>query len=98
MPRTKKPLIPFDEKLTARKITVLEPGEYTGADIRSIRVTMGVSQPMFAKLVGSSPASVVHWEDGTGIPSTIARRLFDVISRDPMGYFNSFAAPRERRQ
>ena len=95
MAKKKKPLIPNDEKMTARKIDVAPPGIYSGAEIREMRVKMAVSQPMFAKLLGASTASVAHWEDGTSIPSTIARRLFDVIRRDPLGYFNSLATLRQ---
>jgi len=44
---------------------------------------LGVSQPLFALILGVSPAAVKAWEQGNKKPSGTARRLMQLFERDP---------------
>jgi len=70
---------------------VAAPGHYTPKDVRKLRQTLGVSQPLFARLMGVSTVLVQSWEQGQRTPSPMARRLLDEVRRDPHRWA---AAPR----
>ena len=69
--------------MTVRHVEVPEPGRYTAAAVRKLRQGLGVSQPVFAQLMGVSTVLVQSWEQGQRVPSRMARRLLDEIRRDP---------------
>jgi DNA-binding transcriptional regulator YiaG len=48
--------------LTWHAVEIEEPARYGPADIRGVRDSLGLSQPLFAKLIGVSPALVKLWE------------------------------------
>lgn len=68
---------------TARTIDVPDPGVYRPRHVRDLRDRLGVSQAVFAHLLGVSPVLVKSWERGVRRPSPLARRLLDTISADP---------------
>lgn len=70
-------------KVTARRVDVLAPPEYTDRDIRRVRERLGVSQAVFAELIGASASTVRAWERGARKPSDMARRLIALAERDP---------------
>ena len=53
---------------------------WTPAEIKDLRVKMGLSQPEFAQLVGASVTTVSRWENGHQSPSRITRKLLDTIA------------------
>lgn len=69
-----------------RTVQVNEPGDYSPADVRKLRDVLGVSQSVFAKLLGVSSELVENWEQSVTVPRPIARRLLDEISRDPRAF------------
>ena len=72
------------DKYNVRTVRVIpEPRDYKPADVKRIRDSLGVSQPVFARMVGVSPALVRAWECGQRRPALIARRLLDRIAADP---------------
>jgi putative transcriptional regulator len=72
------------EKFTVRTVRIVpEPNRYDAAAVRKTRELVGVSQPVFARMLGVSPALVRAWEIGQRQPATMARRLLDVIRSDP---------------
>jgi len=73
----------FEGKVTVRHVEVPEPEEYPPSRIVKLRQELGVSQPVFAKLMGASTVLVQSWEQGQRVPSPMARRLLDEIRRDP---------------
>lgn len=73
----------FEGRVTVRHVQVADPGHYTAAAVRKLRRTLGVSQPVFAQLMGVSTVLVQSWEQGQRTPSRMARRLLDEIHRDP---------------
>jgi len=50
----------------------MRTGRYTADEIRTARLTMGLSQPAFAKRLGVSTGSIRNWEQGRTSPGTLA--------------------------
>jgi putative transcriptional regulator len=71
------------EMFTVRTVEVPEPGAYRARQIRQLRQTLGVSQAVFAHLLGVSVILVKSWERGVREPSLMARRLLDTIRANP---------------
>jgi len=76
-------------KVTVRTMEITEPGKYGAREVRALRDRLGVSQGIFAALVGVSPVLVAHWEHGIRKPAPLACRLFDKIKENPPGYLAS---------
>lgn len=64
-------------------VVILGPPAVSGQDVAAARKALGVSQPIFAKILGASVQSVRAWEQGTKPPSGVARRLIGEIRHDP---------------
>ena len=78
---------PLREKYTVRTVRVVpEPGEYGAAEVRHAREQVGVSQAVFARMLGVSAALVRSWECGQRKPAPIARRLLDVVRSNPSNW------------
>jgi putative transcriptional regulator len=70
-------------KVTVRRVNVVPPPEYQDTDIRRVRERLGLSQAVFARLLGASASTVRAWERGARHPSDMARRLIQLAERDP---------------
>src|SRR5436305_162249 len=66
-----------------RHVRISEPGRYDAQAVRSLRRELGLTQRLFAALIGVSVELVEHWEQSRREPGTLARRLLDEIARDP---------------
>ena len=66
-----------------RTVSIPGPGKHSPAAVKKLRLSLGMSQPVFAELIGVSGILVQSWERGVREPSPLARRLLDTISRDP---------------
>jgi DNA-binding transcriptional regulator YiaG len=78
---------PLREKYTVRTVrTVADPADYDAAAVRSTRELVGVSQAIFARMLGVSAALVRSWECGQRKPAPIARRLLDLVRADPANW------------
>jgi DNA-binding transcriptional regulator YiaG len=55
------------------------------------RKALGVSQPVFARILGASVQSVRAWEQGVKPPSGVARLLIGEIRHDPEYWRKRFA-------
>ena len=76
--------IPLESKFTVRTVEVPDdPGSYDAKAIRRTRDKIGVSQALFARLLGVSPILVSSWEQGARVPALWARRLLDEVNHDP---------------
>jgi DNA-binding transcriptional regulator YiaG len=75
--------IPLEEKYTVRHVVVPAPGTYNARAVRATRDRLGISQRVFANLLGVSLVLVQAWEQGKRIPNATARRLLDEINREP---------------
>jgi len=72
-----------EQVFTVKTVEVPDPNVYTAGQIRRLRDSLGVSQAVFAHLLGVSVVLVKSWERGARQPSLIARRLLDTIRADP---------------
>lgn len=70
-------------KVTARQAVVTPPPEYDAKRVQQVRERLGLSQSVFAALVGSTPAAVKAWEQGRRNPPGPARRLLEIAERSP---------------
>jgi len=73
-------------KMTARRVDVVPPPEFGDLDIQRVRERLGVSQTVFADLLGASPSTVRAWERGARQPSEMARRLLELAEREPEAF------------
>jgi putative transcriptional regulator len=73
-------------KLTMKTVEIPDPPHFSAASIRRLRDRLGVSQGIFAKLLGVSRKLVEAWEAGARTPSPMACRLLDAIARRPTFY------------
>lgn len=62
---------------------VLEPRKYSRIAVRKTRHRLGVSQSIFAQMLGVSTKLVQAWEQGTRNPERIARHVLDDINQQP---------------
>ena len=66
-----------------------EPPEYSKSRIKKIREKiLKVSQPVFATILGCTPSAVKSWEQGDNRPNGPARRLMELIEKDPAHFLN----------
>ena len=70
-------------KVTVRTVDVVPPQQYRERDILRVRERLGLSQAVFASLLGASVSTVRAWERGAREPSEMARRLLEVAERQP---------------
>ena len=81
---TMKAGIPLSARYTVRHVEApIPPREYTPADVRETRGKIGVSQALFAGLLGVSAVLVRSWEQGSRVPAAWARRLLDEVNHNP---------------
>lgn len=70
-------------KVTARRVDVVPPPEFGQEDVQRVRERLGLSQTVFADLIGASASTVRAWERGARQPSDMARRLLELAERQP---------------
>lgn len=72
-------------KLDAKKVKItVEPlPEMTADEIKSVRNGTGLTQSIFAKVMGVSVKTVEAWEKGTNQPIGPARRILSIMKNDP---------------
>jgi len=72
-------------KINVRKETItIEPiPEITASKIKEIRNNAGLTQAMFAAIIGVSQKTVEAWESGTNRPIGPARRMISIIQFHP---------------
>jgi DNA-binding transcriptional regulator YiaG len=78
-----------DRIRTVTKVSVNEPGKHVAASIKRLRLKLGISQAVFAEGLGVSTILVSGWEQGVREPSPLARRLLDIVRRDPAAWLAS---------
>src|SRR4051812_12684210 len=74
---------PLEDHFTVRTVEVPEPQEFDASRVQAVREKLGLSQAVFAKLVGVSKILVQSWEQGAREPSALARRLLAEMDRNP---------------
>lgn len=69
--------------VTARRVKVAEPPHYSAARICRLRITMGLSQAVFADALNVSRETVRAWEQDKRRPNGATLRLLEVAERHP---------------
>jgi DNA-binding transcriptional regulator YiaG len=83
--------IPLETRYTVRQVIAVEPPPaLTPADVRGIRESLELRQPVFAAFLGTSPSTVRSWEQGQKPPSPMARRFLGLIAADPSYWKSRF--------
>lgn len=70
------------KRLKRHKVTVEPVKLYTPVEIRSIRLSTGMSQRLFAAYLGVSKKTVEAWESGVNSPSGPSSRLLSIVEQD----------------
>ena len=83
-------------KLTLKSETLElppEPPTFSKNRIKKIREQMlKVSQPVFASILGCTPSSIKSWERGENHPNGPAKRLLQLIEKDPAYFLEVISA------
>ena len=74
---------PLEQRFTVRTVSIPEPDTYSPTAVKRLREELGMSQAVFAELLGVSRMWIQGWERGVREPSALARRLMDTIRADP---------------
>lgn len=81
--------VPLEQRFTVRTITIPEPGHFSPSAVKKLRHELGMSQALFAELLGVSRIWVQGWERGVRQPTPLARRLMDAIQANPGAWLKS---------
>lgn len=65
------------------KLNVAPIPDISSEEIRAIRCSAGLTQSLFAEVLGVSVKTVEAWEHGTNKPIGPARRMLSLIRSDP---------------
>lgn len=68
-----------------------DPQELSGKQIKEIRESLNISQPIFAKFLGVSDKAVKAWERGGAKPNGAALRLLEIAKNHPKEFFQLIA-------
>ena len=66
-------------KAKVKKYMILPVKEYSGKEIRKIRMKTGMTQKVFASYMGVSTKTVEAWEGGRTHPTGPVFRLLDIL-------------------
>jgi putative transcriptional regulator len=69
-------------KLKTTAIEVAPLPVYDAKAVRALRLTLGLSQTVFAQVLGVAKKTVEAWESGRNIPSGAACRFLEVLRKD----------------
>lgn len=72
-------------KAKVKTYMILPVKEYTGKQIRDIRMNTGMTQKVFAAYMAVSPKTVEAWEHGTTHPTGPALRLMEFLDSREIG-------------
>ena len=70
-------------KARTNTISISTVPDFEAKEIKSIRTELGMTQVLFAGLMGVSPKTVEAWEAGRNMPDGPARRILSMLKTDP---------------
>jgi len=82
----------IEKHFTVRTVQIPAPTRYTARSVKATRHKLGVSQAVFAQILGVSKKLVEHWERGLRQPAPMACRLLDALNRNPAVIFDTVRA------
>jgi putative transcriptional regulator len=69
--------------------TELVTREFKAPDIRAIRERLGITQAIFADVLGVNVRTVQNWEQGHRVPTGPAMALLKIVEREPEAVFRA---------
>ncbi len=69
-------------KLKTTAIEIAPLPVYDAKTIKALRLTLGLSQTVFAQVLGVAKKTVEAWEAGRNVPSGAACRFLEVLRKD----------------
>lgn len=80
------------DKTAARSTTVFVSAlpEYKGQQVRAIRQNLGLTQRMFAYVIGVSQKTVEAWESSRNIPQGPAQRFLALMDTGGRDFLNQY--------
>ncbi len=72
--------------------------EYPDADVKAVRVRIGLSQSQFARMIRVSVKTLQNWEQKRRLPTGPAAALLQIVAREPQVALRTLHAPRGRRR
>lgn len=63
------------------ELCIEPPTEISARNIKALRESLNMSQPIFARRIYVSPSTVAKWESGANKPSGIALKYLSVLRR-----------------
>ena len=74
----------ISERFDCRVVALdLHPSRYGAEEVKKTRKLLGLSQSVFARLLGVSVNTVRAWEQGINVPQDVACRFMDEIRVNP---------------
>ncbi len=70
-------------KLRTAEVSVAPLPDIESTDVKNIRLSLDMTQVIFAAVMGVSVKTVEAWESGTNTPSGTARRMLSLLKSDP---------------
>ena len=61
----------------------VEDGEVTEADVKTIRMSLNMTQERFARAIRVPLATLRNWEQGRTPPDPAARALLTIVAKEP---------------
>ncbi len=84
---------PIEQHYTVRRVKLdLKTRTFSPDEVKGIRATMGVSQPIFGQFLGVDVKTVRSWEQGRRTPSGMACRFLEEIQTSPEHWRNRLEA------
>ncbi|HEY8751670.1 MAG TPA: helix-turn-helix domain-containing protein [Tepidisphaeraceae bacterium] len=83
---------PLEHRFTVRTVQIPQPGKYSPTAVKRLRAELGMSQAVFAELLGVSRVWVQGWERGVRRPTPLARRLLDTVRANPASWLATISA------
>ncbi|TAL31732.1 MAG: helix-turn-helix domain-containing protein [Spirochaetes bacterium] len=70
------------KNLSIHKVSIAPLTPISANKIRLLRIKLGISQNIFANILGVSIKTIEAWESGRNIPNGTAQRFLNLIEKD----------------
>lgn len=75
-------------RMNFHEVSLNEPPRYSAEAIKQLRLTLNVTQRVLARMLAVSPRTVEAWEAGRTVPAATARRLIEILTKDPQVFYS----------
>ena len=71
-------------RVRTRELRIAPTVDFSADEVRGLRLSMQLSQDLFAALLGVSPETVAKWEQGHNSPARSSVRLLEILKAKPL--------------